>query len=360
MSTQACSAQLRKLSLAELKAQARGNWAYIFEDLCPDLGPAMEARGRHVACPVHGGSDGFRLFKDYNETGGGICNTCGPQANGFAMLVWVKGYTFRDAVREVARWLRKEKVEQSASNRPPPPPPAPKTNPAKARAIIRRIWTTTVPVAGSPGERYLVNRGIWSANVPSSLRFHPSLRYYEGSENKFYGNFPALVAPIRDPKGEIIALHRIFLTPEGKKAPVKEPKKMTPCSKPPQGAAIRLFPAGKVLGVGEGIETMLAVRAISRMPVWSAVAAQFLELMVIPDYVEHVVIWADLDASGRGQKAAQVLAERLVKEGKTVEIQIPPQGIPQGSKGLDWLDVLLKYGVEGFPEQWRIWRPEAA
>lgn len=352
-------ARRSRLTLAELKALARGNWAYIFEDLASELGPAMEARGHHVACPVHGGSDGFRLFKDYNETGGGICNSCGPQANGFAMLAFVKGYQFRDAVREVAQWLRNEEVEQTASLRSPPPPPAPKMDPEKVRQMIRRIWTKTLPIKGSIGERYLAQRGIWRSSIPSVLRFHPALRYYDTKERKFYGNFPALVAPVRDPKGQIIALHRYYLTHEGSKAPVPQPKKMTSCIRPPQGSAIRLFSASKVLGVGEGVETMLAVHAITRMPVWSAVAAPLLEQVDIPSHVEHVVIWADKDRSERGTQAAKVLSERLVTEGKSVEIQVPPQSIPDKAKSVDWLDVFLEYGAEGFPAQWRVWRPAA-
>jgi len=348
--------QMRRLSLPELKAQASGKWAYILEDLAPELSAAIQAAGRHVPCPVHGGTDGFRLFKDYNVSGGGVCNTCGPQANGFALLVWVKGYPFKDAVREVAQWLRGEGASPKLSRRPPPPVPTP-PDPAKARAMIDRIWSATKPIAGTAGERYFRVRGIWARNVPSTLRFHPSLRYYHAKE--YYGNFPAIIAPVRDPQGELIALHRIFVTADGKKAPVPAPKKMTLCAKQPQGAAIKLFPAGKTLGVGEGIETMLAVHAISRMPVWSAIAAPLLEHLQVPETVEHVVIWADNDRSGRGQKAAEKLATRLTCEGKSVEIQIPPQPIPEGSKGIDWLDVLLNFGLEGVPQQWRVWRPAA-
>jgi len=351
--------RIPRLTLDELKAQARGNWAFIFQDLAPELGPAMEARGHHVACPVHGGTDGFRLFKDYNETGGGICNTCGPFSNGFAMLEFVKGYQFRDAVREVAQWLRKEQVQPTASSRPPPPPPAPKIDPPKARTMIRRIWTRTLPISGSIAERYLIGRGLCASSIPSVLRFHPALRYYDVKQKRSYGTFPALVAPVRDPKGEIIALHRYFLTPEGKKAPVPEVKKMTACVRPPHGAAIRLSPAGKVLGVGEGVETMLAVHAATCMPVWSAVAAQLLEQIVIPPEVEHVVIWGDKDKSERGQKAVERLKMRLVAEGKSVEEQIPPYPIPDGEKSVDWLDVFIRYGVEGFPTKWRAWRPAA-
>ena len=55
--------------------QAPGRWLDILSGLAPDLRPAVEKRGRHVPCPVHGGKDGFRLFRDADQTGGGICNT---------------------------------------------------------------------------------------------------------------------------------------------------------------------------------------------------------------------------------------------------------------------------------------------
>lgn len=61
-----------------------------------------ERKGKHVPCPVHGGRDGFRIFPDVAETGGGICNTCGSFANGFAPLMWINGWEFGRAIREVA------------------------------------------------------------------------------------------------------------------------------------------------------------------------------------------------------------------------------------------------------------------
>jgi putative DNA primase/helicase len=112
-----------------------------------------------------------------------------------------------------------------------------------------------------------------------------------------------------------------------------------------------------VLGVAEGIETALAAHAISRMPVWSCVSAPLLELVDIPEYVKFVVIWADLDVSNRGLIAAEKLADRLEAMGKKVEICLPYGPIPEGVKGVDWLDVLLAQGVNGFPARWRRWRP---
>jgi hypothetical protein len=37
-----------------------------------------------------------------------------------------------------------------------------------------------------------------------------------------------------------------------------------------------------------------------------------------------------------------------------------PEGpIPEGKKGVDWLDVLTTKGIPGFPEKWRIWKEHA-
>ena len=55
---------------------SRGRWLDIFRAFAPALDDACLRVGRHVPCPVHGGKDGFRLFEDAAETGGGICNTC--------------------------------------------------------------------------------------------------------------------------------------------------------------------------------------------------------------------------------------------------------------------------------------------
>jgi phage/plasmid primase-like uncharacterized protein len=334
------------------KIEAEGKWSYIFADLAGELSEAMDKAGHHVACPVHGGADGFRLFKDYHLTGGGYCNTCGPQANGFALLAWLKGYAFKDAVREVAQWIRGDNAMPTPVKRAPIAAPKPEDF-SKAREYISKVWAASKPIKGTAGELYLDKRGIFPENIPSSLRFHPGLKYLHGKEKVDMGTFPCLLAPIKDKNGLILSVHRIFLTPEGDKAPVPDPKKMMPKCGYLGGAAIRLYAPGEVLGVSEGIETGLAARAISRMPVWPCVSAKLMELVDIPDCVRHLVIWADLDVSGTGLKSATVLAERARALGKTAEICLPSGPIPEGEKGIDWLDVLLTQGIEGFPEHWR-------
>lgn len=350
----------RRKSYEELKVEAAGKWSYILEDLAPELAEAIAANGKHVVCPVHGGRnrDGFRTFGDFVNTGGGVCNTCGSNPTGFGLLAWIRGYDFKDAVRDIAKWLRKEEVSPSIERRPPPvmaPPP----DPTKAQRLIKFLWESSLDLAGSAAEKYLAARGIWSINHPKTLRFHPSLRYYDFASKTLLGDFPGMLAPVKNPQGSIVALHRTFLTPDGHKANVPQVKKLTPRTEHLKGSAIKLFQSTDVLGVGEGIETMLAVYAITRMPVWSAVSAGLLESVEIPESVRHLVIWEDKDAKGAGQRAAEVLANRMINTGRTVEVHTPPGTIPADQKGLDWLDTLLTQGIEGFPRQWRVYKPAA-
>lgn len=89
----------------EVRAAAEGRWLEICGTLAPQLAPAMEKIGTHVPCPVHGGDDGFRLFKDFPKSGGGICNTCGAKPDGFALIAWVNGWSFSTTVNAVAARL---------------------------------------------------------------------------------------------------------------------------------------------------------------------------------------------------------------------------------------------------------------
>lgn len=89
----------------EVRKSAAGHWLPILASIAPELAPAIEKLGRHVPCPVMGGTDGFRLFKDAHETGGGISNQHGPFPDGFALLMWLRRWTFVECAIEVAKTL---------------------------------------------------------------------------------------------------------------------------------------------------------------------------------------------------------------------------------------------------------------
>jgi putative DNA primase/helicase len=72
---------------------ANGQWDAIFSQLLPEV----KQTTKHQPCPICGGKDRFRLFKDWIETGGAICNQC-DAGNGFAWLMKFTGQNFKGAL----------------------------------------------------------------------------------------------------------------------------------------------------------------------------------------------------------------------------------------------------------------------
>lgn len=277
--------------------------------------------------------------------------------SGLDTLMLATGWSLTEAVRKLAIWLGTASELAKVVSKPPPPM-RPRVDPGVAYQRLTEVWKASVPLKGSVAEKYLAGRGIWAENMPTSLRAHEGLPYVHGKERTFYGKFPCLLAPIRNLDRALVSIHRTFLAVEGKKAPVPDAKKLMSQHLELKGCAIQLYPAvGDTLGFAEGIETAIAAHCISRMPVWSCVSAVLMEQVEVPKHIKRVVIWTDRDVSERGIQAALKLAERMEEKGLAVEIYLPNCPIPAGEKGVDWHDVLLTQGVNGFPAKWRRWRP---
>jgi Toprim domain len=98
------------------------------------------------------------------------------------------------------------------------------------------------------------------------------------------------------------------------KASILKPKAMFG---PVGGGAVRLgMPhSGEWLAIAEGIENALAVATACAMPGWAALSAGGIRALVLPREATHVVICADDDASGTGQRAARDAAQQWLAEG---------------------------------------------
>lgn len=324
--------------VTDVKNRASGHWLEILGDLAPDLEDAIAKVGRHVPCPVHGGKDGFRLFDDAAQRGGGVCNSCGNFSDGLAILKWVNGWKFSDALQSVANWLNNHgeihpaavaRAERGSATKPDP----------KAMKLFERLEDGFIDDRRKI-RKYLKFRGL-SGQVPEVVRFHPGLGYFENGEK--VADFPALVAPFQRLDGQVVGYIRIYLDPDSPgKAPVEKAKKNTPAlwKGALHGAAIRLGGPGPVLGIAEGLETGLAIQEATGMPVWAAGSAGGMEAIEIPQEVQLIYVWADNDSSGRGEEAALALTERLMRAGRDVLVVFPTE-VDQ-----DWLDVLNKADVE--------------
>lgn len=346
----------------EVKLIAQGRWDLILSAIAPQIQPALENHRKHVPCPVHGGKDGFRVFKDVCLTGATICNTCGAHTDGFATIMWANGWNFSTTLRAVSNYLAmpQKYVAMPRSNSPPQKiAMVDEAAIEKVRNNLNRVWNESIGCNekdAEPVRLYLARRGI-SIVLPEEIRFHPSLSYFDG--DKKVGDFPALLAMVSDASGCPVTIHRTYLTVDGKKAPVESPKKLMtyPPNRKIVGGAIQLQAntRSNVLLVAEGLETALAVMEATSFPVWCAVNAQLLENFEPPEWVKQVFVFADKDLptpqhpKGHGQEAATRLVRRIWSKGIQCSAVVPAGKIPDGQKSLDWLDILNQKGKAGFP-----------
>ena len=179
------------------------------------------------------------------------------------------------------------------------------------------IWQSAVSPAGTRVETYLAARGL-SLPIPRSLRFHRRLKHPSGS---YWPCMVALVA--RGSDGSPVAIHRTFLAGDGtRKAPVDPSKMMLgPC----RGGAVRLGEPAELLMVGEGIETCLAAMQATGHPAWAALSTSGLKALDLPTIVSEVIVLADGDDPG--EAAAHGGATRWKRQGRSVRIARPPNGI---------------------------------
>jgi hypothetical protein len=333
----------RRYDFGALKLAASGRWSDIIRALSSvDLSEALARTGRHVRCHNNHGKtrSQFRLFKDFEQTGGGVCNTCGRFPSGFALLSWLNGWEYKRSVKEVANHLGLGAARHEPERRAPATPPA--LTPAAplwevSEANLKRlkeVWNASTPLPSTAGEVYLRSRGI-TCDLPSSseVRFHTGLPYWDDEAERHAGVYPALVSLLRAPEsGAPLTLHRTYVTQEGQKAPVARPKKLMSAAVDGAitqlGAAVQLFPVrGKVVAVTEGIETALAVRSgYPTLPVWACYSSSVLTNFRPPPGVTSVMIWGDLDESGAGQLAAARLALRLKARGIEPFLFLPGRG----------------------------------
>lgn len=347
-----------------VKAAAVGKWEYIFSALAGNaLSKAVatasgQRRDTHVPCPIHGGKDGFRLFKDWRDSGAGICNTCGCFSDGLSLLSAIRQESFRETLLAVAGVLNI--TENSGTYKPVVPvcteAPKPSTEELKnspERKAAVRLWESGIPFNKENASqvsvlrKYLLNRSLDLTFVPE-LRFLPCAKTQSGGK---IVEFPAMLGAIRDLEGNLVSVHRTFLTQDGKKAPIEVPKKIMHLSEfdSISGCAIRFGKPGRVFALSEGIETALSVVKATGFACWSCVCAGGLKSVRIPDFVKTVLIFEDKDLSQAGQKAANALKKRLTEEGKTVFIAEPPMPLEEGVKSVDFNDVWEVLGRNGFP-----------
>jgi putative DNA primase/helicase len=225
----------------------------------------------------------------------------------------------RDAVAEAvahafSSLCRGEKTGQAAL--PPGWDEAAQRQRKQDRALA--LWCGSEPAPGTPAERYLTARGL------PGLVASPALRFRADTPHPEDGRCPAMIALVSAPDGAPLAVHRTYITREGRKASVDPPKASLG---PVWGGAIALQARdlGRALVIAEGIETAASAGLLMGLPAWAALSAgNMAKGLVLPPDARHVVIAADPDDAGR--TAARDAWTRWTAEGRAVRIAVPDDG----------------------------------
>lgn len=177
------------------------------------------------------------------------------------------------------------------------------------------IWAESQPWQGSLVETYLKGRGVALPPDCVDVRFNPACPM--GREI-----VPAMVALIRSVSTrEPLAIHRTHLNLDGTKGRLDRM-----ALAPMADGVVMLTPYNRVwmdLGIGEGIETALSLRAcpdFGNKPIWAALSATQLGKFFLPN-IDHLVIAADHDPAG--VRGALTCGTRAASHGTEVTLIAP-------------------------------------
>lgn len=247
-------------------------------------------------------------------------------------------------VAEAARWLdggiastsRESEVEQAERS-------AQRDRERVAREVAAiSLWQARAPLFGTAAETYLRQaRGVEAPLEAAELGFLASAPLYPYQPH--LAHRPALIAAVRDTRGEVRGCHLTYLRPDGLgKATLPAARKMVGTI---GGGHVRLIP-GRRLVVAEGLESTLSGWEVASrsqgggdLGASAALSAGGVERFEWPTGTDSLVIAPDRDQSGAGERAARALARRASAVGLSVSFLVPPDGC------CDWNDVSRKGGI---------------
>lgn len=239
----------------------------------------------------------------------------------------------RDAAEEARRFLglpREPVPVREVRDRP--------TSFVDSAGAARRLFAASRPITGTLAETYLRRRCIPISSGVDALRFHPRC-YHREDERAPPRRLPALVAAVTDLAGRQTGTHRTWLAPTGRgKARVATPRR---AMGELLGHGVRFGLADTVLAVGEGIETVLSVRAaLPGLPMLAALSASHLAAVRFPEALRRLYVVQDRDPAG--EAAVEALSARSSSAGIEVVVLVPVRG--------DFNDDLRAFGLGALRE----------
>ncbi len=326
--------------IQKVSAALIGHWPELFAWLAAKE-PAFDALAEAdtestnpTFCPIHGGESGeaFHTYPDFPDTGGCVCNSCGSFGSGMAFLAHLA--TARHVSRNrlatlVDGFLRENGIAE----------------PALQEVCALSGWAGSHDAIAAV--TYLTHRGI--PNLTEDT-LPPAIRGAVRDDNEVHP-LPQMRV-LMSFNGTPLTAQRILLSPDCtvKNPDVEQAKLLYPVSRRglTRGAVFDLSArnaAGDTLYMGEGVETLMAVRGFvpeavlqeSRFFALGGAAGRF-SRVTVPEGVREIHLCADADHT---LPEAQASAARLARDGYRVVLHVPQDGA-----GKDWLEVLNHRGLE--------------
>lgn len=342
--------RFNKIANVKSLVAQRGGWANVFSQY-KGLNQAMDKGTQQQPCPLSGGGKTkFRFFKDFEDTGGAYHNDVGALPDGIEVLTWYTGKQKCEVLDELVEICGGKTVLDTVK----PMPKKPVVFCSEQEAIkrekrIKKVWEESLPITGSLAETYLRSRGIFAdlRYLGNNLRFHPAMLYKE-DDNSPWVKLPCMLAVYRDKHGKPLTFHRTFLKPDGSgKADVSRPKMIMTPPRDMRGGYIILDKPVKangqtVIGIAEGIENALSAREGMGLAMFCGYSDRLMEMTTFPKEVTSVFVFADIEPSGAGLRAANGLKE--ANKQRDVMI-LTPEKI---TEKVDWNDIYQAKGHDGF------------
>ena len=180
--------------------------------------------------------------------------------------------------------------------------------------------------------RQIYDSGVWDERIAVYLHSReigltsPVLRFQEQAPHRLGARLPAMLAPVVNVTGEQIGVHLTYLRRDGGGKATLPKEHQRECRGVIHGGAIRLAehdPDAELI-VAEGIESVFSAMQLFGRAGWAAVYAGGLKTLELPSTVRAVIIAADNDASGAGQRNALAAYDRWTAEGRSARIKAPP------------------------------------
>lgn len=309
------------------------------------------SHGKAIVC-LKGAKAGLVLFTGGSPTGkegGDMLSLCHAVEGNFKRgLAWAKGYLGIDDSRELDP-VQQHRIQEENRKRHEASQKAQERRNASKVETANGIWNASVAIAGTPGEAYFRHRvsGLHIDHWPEALRFNERCLWDSEGAREYH---PAVVCRVDDSAGQLTAIWRIFIKPDGSGKADLSPNKMG--FGPAGGGAVRLWPSRDgVVAVCEGVETALGVHMMTGLPVWPLLSTSGMIGFETPFEIVQVRAFPDGDVPKRnsdgkwmpspGMNAAEKMCGRLREEGTEAIVERSP------GKSLDYLDLWNKvYGQQ--------------